>query len=67
MSKSNLTRSARDRAVRQISADMQRDASAMASAIFERHGRRLAEVHPRMRSRSAIQAFERAWLGAVGK
>ena len=67
MSKQKLSRSARDRAVREVADDMGRQARAMASALFDQHGRRMAAAHPGIRASTFIRHFERAWLGAVRK
>ena len=65
MSKPSLSRSARDRAVRQIAADMEARARTLASVLFDTDGRRMVEIHPTMRASTFVKHFERAWLGAV--
>ena len=67
MSKQSLSRSARDRAVRQIADDMEAHARTLASALFDQEGRRMAAAHPGIRASTFVKHFERAWLGAVSR
>ena len=62
----STSRRDRERATREIVAEMEREARLAARRIFNTLGPRYAEANPNGSSKVLVERFDRAWRAAIG-